>query len=77
MALCRRVQVTRVQMGSTLAVAKRDFITATYWLEIPETRSVVICSQSMPATYSPKVKGITRGRRRRRWWRKRRRREER
>jgi hypothetical protein len=57
----KRVQVNRFCMGSTLAVAKRDFVAATYWLEIPETRSVVICTQSMPNSYSPKVKGITRG----------------
>lgn len=56
-----RVQVSRVSVSSTLAVAKRDFVAATYWLEIPETRSVVICTQSMPLAYSPKVKGVTRG----------------
>jgi len=56
-----RVRVNRVSIGSTLAVAKRDFVAATYWLEIPETRSVVICTQSMPQSYSPKVKGVTRG----------------
>jgi hypothetical protein len=57
----KRVQVHRVAVSSTLAVAKRDFVAATYWLEIPETRSVVICTQSMPQAYSPKVKGVTRG----------------
>jgi hypothetical protein len=57
----KRVQVNRLVVGSTLAVSKRDFVTATYWLEIPETRSVVVCTQSMPQSYSPKVKGVTRG----------------
>ena len=57
----KRVQVRRLSVGSTLAVAKRDFVAATHWLEIPDTHSIVICTQSMPDSYSPKVKGVTRG----------------